>query len=425
MQSADLAKRAQAVLPGGVNSPVRAFNAVGGEPVFVERAEGAYLYNADGQQYIDYVGGYGPAIVGHAHPRVVAAINAAAERGLCFGASCAAEIALAEQITSLMPHLQQVRLVNSGTEAATTALRIARGATVRDKVIKFVGGYHGHVDSLLVAAGSGAATHGVPSSAGVSPAVVEDTLLAPYNDLAAVEALFAAHPQSIAAIIVEPVAGNMGMVTPVAGFLAGLRELCDHYQSVLIFDEVMTGFRIALGGARELYAVEADLTMLGKVIGGGMPVGAVGGKRELMQQLAPVGEVYQAGTLSGNPLTVAAGQATLKLISEPGFYQGLADKTAKLVAELNAAAQAAGITYHAEAIGGMWGGFFAASVKDFAQAAACDSEVFKVFFHQMLNHGVLLAPSHYEAAFVSAAHSEQDIAQTVVAAEQAFAQLVQ
>jgi glutamate-1-semialdehyde 2,1-aminomutase len=410
----ELFLRAQRSIPGGVNSPVRAFRSVGGTPRFFTRGEGAYLWDADDKRYIDYVGSWGPAILGHAHPDTVRAVQERARHGLSFGAPTEIEIEMAETLKSLLPSLELVRLVSSGTEATMTALRLARGYTGRPKIVKFEGCYHGHGDSLLVKAGSGALTLGQPSSAGVPPGIAGETLVLSYNDLDQVAAAFAAHPGEIAGIIVEPVAGNMNLVLPTAEFLPGLRELCDRHGAVLIFDEVMTGFRLHLRGAQGLYAVAPDLTTLGKVIGGGMPVGAFGGKRAIMEKIAPLGPVYQAGTLSGNPVAVAAGLATLKAIQAPGFYERLAARTAALTDGLAAVAAKAGVPLAAQSIGGMFGIYFAAQApRSYAEVMACDKEAFNRFFHRMLDAGVYFAPSAFEAGFVSAAHTSADIERTL------------
>jgi len=421
-RSHDLFARACQRIPGGVNSPVRAFRGVGGEPVFFERAEGACLIDSDGKRYIDYVGSWGPAILGHANPTVLAAVNETAAKGLSFGAPCELEVDMAELIHKLMPSIEQVRMVSSGTEATMSAIRLARGFTGRDLIVKFEGCYHGHADSLLVKAGSGALTLGQPTSPGVPASFAEKTLTLAYNDIASVEAAFREHGQHIACIIVEPVAGNMNCIPPVPGFLEGLRAICDQHGSVLIFDEVMTGFRVALGGAQALYNIRPDLTTLGKVIGGGMPVGAFGGRADIMQHLAPVGAVYQAGTLSGNPVAMAAGLATLRAIRSPGFFDDLNKKAVELTQGLKKAADDAGIPLFTRAVGGMFGIFFtdAASVDNYAQATACDTERFKAFFHAMLDRGVYLAPSAFEAGFVSAAHSHSQIKTTIGHARDAF-----
>ena len=418
----ELFARAQRSIPAGVNSPVRAFRSVGGTPRFFTRGEGAYLWDADDRRYIDYVGSWGPAILGHAHPDTVRAVQEAARHGLSFGAPTEAEIEMAETLTGLLPSLELVRLVSSGTEATMTALRLARGYTGRPKVIKFEGCYHGHGDSLLVKAGSGALTFGQPSSAGVPPAIAGETLVLSYNALDEVAAAFAAHPGEIAGIIVEPVAGNMNLVLPKPGFLPGLRQLCDRYGAVLIFDEVMTGFRVHLRGAQGLYGVTPDLTTLGKIIGGGMPVGAFGGKRAIMEKIAPLGPVYQAGTLSGNPVAVAAGLATLKAIQAPGFYERLSARTRALTDGLAAAAEEAGVPLAAQSIGGMFGFYFAAKVpQSFAEVMACDKEAFSRFFHRMLDAGVYFAPSAFEAGFVSAAHTSSDVDETLRRAAEGLA----
>ncbi len=418
----ELFARAQRTIPAGVNSPVRAFRSVGGAPRFFTRGEGACLWDVDGKRYIDYVGSWGPAIVGHAHPAVVRAVQEAARHGLSFGAPTEIEIEMAETLCRLLPSLEMVRLVSSGTEATMTALRLARGFTGRSKIVKFEGCYHGHGDSLLVKAGSGALTFGQPSSAGVPPAIANETIVLPYNDVAAVEAAFAERGGEIACIIVEPIVGNMNLIMPRPDFLPGLRSVCDRYGAVLIFDEVMTGFRVHPRGAQGLYGITPDLTTLGKVIGGGMPVGAFGGKRAIMERIAPLGPVYQAGTLSGNPVAVAAGLATLREIEAPGFHDRLASVTQSLTDGLTAAARRAGVPFAAQSAGGMFGLYFAPAVPDtFDAVMACDKERFNRFFHAMLEAGVYFAPSAFEAGFVSAAHSAADIAATVAHAEKAFA----
>lgn len=424
-RSEQLIELAKQRIPGGVNSPVRAFNGVGGNPIFFERAEGAYLYDADANQYIDYVGSWGPMILGHTHPQVITAIKAAADRGTSFGAPTALEIEMAEKVCQVMPNIEQIRFVSSGTEATMSALRLARGATGRDKIVKFEGCYHGHGDSLLVNAGSGALTLGVPSSPGVPDALAELTITLPFNNPAAAEACWAEQGDQIAAVIVEPVAGNMNCIPPQAGFLETLRSLCDQHGSLLIFDEVMTGFRVALGGAQSVYKVVPDLTTLGKIVGGGLPVGAFGGKREIMQQIAPTGPVYQAGTLSGNPLAMAAGLKTLELISADGFYDSLTAKTSTLLTGLQTAADQAGVPFTTSQVGAMFGLFFTnqKNVSSFAESTACDAEAFKRFYHLMLDQGVYLAPSAYEAGFVSAAHTNDDLEATVAAASRAFSAL--
>ncbi len=417
--------QAKTVIAGGVNSPVRAFNGVGGTPVFIDHALGATIVDSFGKQYIDYVGSWGPMILGHAHPAVIAAVKTAAEKGLSFGAPTEIETAMAARVCELMPSIELVRMVSSGTEATMSAIRLARGYTRRDKIVKFEGCYHGHSDSLLVKAGSGTLTLGVPSSLGVPAAVAADTITLPYNDSEAVKQLFANIGEQIACIIVEPVAGNMNCVPPVAGFLETLRQVCDDYQSVLIFDEVMTGFRVGLQGAQGVYNIKPDLTTLGKIIGGGMPVGAFGGRRDIMECLAPLGGVYQAGTLSGNPVAMAAGLKTLELIAQPDFYTELSAKTAQLTDGLTQRAQQAGIAFTTNRVGAMFGLFFSeeSQISSFAQVMQCDQARFKRFFHAMLDAGVYLAPSAFEAGFVSAAHSEADLQQTLDAAETIFKQL--
>jgi glutamate-1-semialdehyde 2,1-aminomutase len=418
----ELFQRAQRILPGGVDSPVRAFRSVGGEPFFTARADGPYLWDVEDKRYIDYVGSWGPMIVGHNHPHVRAAVERTARDGLSFGTPCAAEAELAEAIRALMPGMEMLRFVNSGTEATMSALRLARGATGRERFVKFEGCYHGHGDSFLVKAGSGALTLGVPDSPGVPKALADLTMTLPYNDIDAARALFDAMGETIACVIVEPVAGNMNCVPPRPGFLQTLRELCTRHGALLVFDEVMTGFRVASGGAQSLYAVEPDLTTLGKIIGGGMPVGAYGGRRELMQQVAPAGPIYQAGTLSGNPVAMAAGLAMLDLLRRPGFHEELALKTQALTDGLAAAAREAGVAFSANRVGGMFGLFFSADrVETFAQATACDQAAFRRFFHAMLERGVYLAPSPFEAGFMSAAHDDGVIGATLEAARAAFA----
>ena len=424
-QSEKLFRQAQQHIPGGVNSPVRAFKGVGGTPVFFHEAQGPYLYDEDDNRYIDYVGSWGPMILGHNHPQVIEAVNQAVSHGLSFGAPTAAEIAMANKVCELVPSMDMVRMVNSGTEATMSAIRLARGYTGRDKIIKFEGCYHGHVDSLLVKAGSGALTLGNPSSPGIPASVTADTLTLNYNDAAAVENAFNDYGDQIAAVIVEPVAGNMNCVPPTPAFLQALRKHCDDHGSVLIFDEVMTGFRVALGGAQALYGITPDMTTLGKIIGGGMPVGAFGGKKDIMEHLAPLGPVYQAGTLSGNPVAMAAGLATLNLISEPGFHEALTEKTTRLLAGLTEAAHAEGVAFTTAQAGAMFGLFFTdqSRVSRFAEVMACDSERFNRFFHAMLDQGIYLAPSAFEAGFVSAAHSDEDIDATLTAARKAFGKL--
>ncbi|MDP1707676.1 MAG: glutamate-1-semialdehyde 2,1-aminomutase [Gammaproteobacteria bacterium] len=425
-RSHELFVAAQKHIPGGVNSPVRAFRGVGGEPVFFSRGEGAYLIDEDGRRYIDYVGSWGPMIAGHAHPQVIEAVKMAIEQGLGFGAPTAIETAMADKVCELVPSIEMVRMVSSGTEATMSAIRLARGFTGRDKIIKFEGCYHGHSDSLLVKAGSGALTLGVPTSPGVPAALAEHTLTLAYNELEQVQAAFVRYGAEVACVIVEPVAGNMNCVPPVPGFLEGLRKLCDAHGSVLIFDEVMTGFRVALGGAQQHYGVKADITTLGKVIGGGLPVGAFGGRKDIMQQIAPLGPVYQAGTLSGNPVAMAAGLAMLHLVSEPDFHARLSATTRRLTDGLVQRAQQADVPLCVNQVGGMFGLFFSSekSIHNFAQVMACDVERFKKFFHAMLEEGVYLAPSAFEAGFVSSAHGGAEIDATLAAAEKVFARLV-
>ncbi len=421
-QSDTLFERAQKHIPGGVNSPVRAFRGVGGSPVFFKRGEGAYLIDEDDRRYIDYVGSWGPMILGHAHPAVLNAVRDQLDDGLGFGAPTRIEIDMAEQVCRLMPSIEMVRMVSSGTEATMSAIRLARGFTGRDKIVKFEGCYHGHADSLLVKAGSGALTLGVPNSPGVPAAVAQQTLTLTYNDLDEVRQVFSQYGADIAAIIVEPVAGNMNCIPPVPGFLEGLREICDTHGSLLIFDEVMTGFRVALGGAQGYYEIRPDLTTLGKVIGAGLPVGAFGGRKDIMEHIAPTGPVYQAGTLSGNPLAMRAGLTMLKEVAKPGFHDLLNELTTQLVDGLQERARAANIPLTCNHVGGMFGFFFtdAPQVTNFAQATACDVNRFKKFYHGMLKEGVYLAPSAFEAGFVSAAHTEQEIRLTLDAAERVF-----
>ena len=414
--------QAQQHIPGGVNSPVRAFKGVGGDPVFVDHASGPYIYDPDGKQYIDYVGSWGPMILGHAHPEVLDAVAAVIRKGLSFGAPTQIETTMADRVCELVPSMDLVRMVSSGTEATMSAIRLARGYTGRDKIVKFEGCYHGHSDSLLVKAGSGMLTLGEPSSPGVPASLAEHTITLNYNDIDQVRATFAEIGGQIACIIVEPVAGNMNCIPPVSGFLECLREVCDQSGAVLIFDEVMTGFRVALGGVQGLYGITPDLTTLGKVIGGGMPVGAFGGKREIMEKISPLGPVYQAGTLSGNPVAMTAGLKTLELISAPGFFDRLTERTTELLTGIQAEADAAGIALSTNQVGGMFGLFFteAERVTNFAQSMACNQEQFKGFFHAMLEQGVYLAPSAFEAGFVSAAHTGDDIEATIKAAAAAF-----
>jgi glutamate-1-semialdehyde 2,1-aminomutase len=424
-RSEGLFKQAQISIPGGVNSPVRAFSGVGGTPIFFESAEGAYMFDADGKRYIDYVGSWGPMILGHNHPAVLEATLAAAKRGLSFGTPTEIEITMAETIRKIVPSIEKVRMVNSGTEATMTAIRLARGYTGRDKILKFEGNYHGHADSLLVKAGSGALTLGVPNSPGIPEDLAKHTLTVNYNDIDSVKEAFKEFGDDIACIIVEPVAGNMNCIPPVPGFLEGLRDVCDEYGSVLIFDEVMTGFRVAPGGAQERYGITPDLTTLGKVIGGGMPVGAFGGKKEVMDYIAPVGPVYQAGTLSGNPVAMSAGLAALQQLSTPGLYDQLYQRVDALVDGLQERANRAGVPMTTNRAGSMFGFFFTEEpeVTSYAQATQCNMEHFKAFYHAMLNEGVYLAPSAFEGGFMSAAHTEDDIEKTLQAAEKAFTQL--
>ncbi|MES2535110.1 MAG: glutamate-1-semialdehyde 2,1-aminomutase [Pseudomonadota bacterium] len=419
-----LFERAQRTTPGGVNSPVRAFRSVGGTPRFITRAEGPYFWDAEDRRYIDYIGSWGPAIVGHAHPTVIKAVQDAAARGLSFGAPTEGEIEMAEEICRLVPSIEQVRLVSSGTEAAMSALRLARGATGRDTIVKFEGCYHGHADSLLVKAGSGLLTFGNPTSAGVPADFARHTLVLDYNNPQQLEELFDRIGDSIACVIVEPVAGNMNLLPATPAFLQTMRRVCSKHGAVLIFDEVMSGFRVALGGAQAIYGVTPDLTVLGKVIGGGLPVAAFGGRADLMAHLAPLGAVYQAGTLSGNPVAVAAGMSTLKLIQADGFYESLSAQTAKLAQGLSAAAREAGLTFCANSVGGMFGLYFAENIPtNYAEMMACDKTRFNAFFHAMLDAGVYLAPSAFEAGFVSARHDDAVIEATITAARGAFAGL--
>ncbi|WP_217538002.1 glutamate-1-semialdehyde 2,1-aminomutase [Stenotrophomonas sp. GbtcB23] len=420
-QSHALFTRAQELLPGGVNSPVRAFKSVGGEPFFVERADGPHLYDVDGNRYIDYVGSWGPMIVGHNHSAVRQAVKHAINNGLSFGAPCAAEVTMAETLTRLVPSCEMVRMVNSGTEATLSAIRLARGATGRSRIVKFEGCYHGHGDSFLVKAGSGMLTLGVPTSPGVPAGLSELTLTLPYNDFEAATALFAEQGADIAGLIIEPVVGNANCIPPRDGYLQHLRALCTQYGTVLIFDEVMTGFRVALGGAQAHYGITPDLTTFGKIIGGGMPVGAYGGRRELMSQIAPAGPIYQAGTLSGNPVAMAAGLAMLELVQEQGFHDRLSAASARLCAGLEAAAADAGVAVTTNQVGAMFGLFFTdQKVETYAQATACDTAAFNRFFHAMLERGVFLAPSAYEAGFLSSAHDDSIIDATIEAAREAF-----
>jgi len=424
-RSSELFAAAQQHIPGGVNSPVRAFKGVGGDPVFFKRAKGAYVFDEDNNQYIDYVGSWGPMIVGHAHDAVLASVQETMQNGLSFGAPTELETIMADRVCELIPSMDMVRMVSSGTEATMSALRLARGYTGRDKIVKFEGCYHGHSDSLLVKAGSGALTLGVPTSPGVPASLAEHTITLSYNNLDEVKQTFAEIGDQIACIIVEPVAGNMNCIPPVTGFLEGLREVCDQHGSVLILDEVMTGFRVSLSGAQGHYNITPDLTTLGKVIGGGMPVGAFGGKREIMEHIAPLGPVYQAGTLSGNPVAMAAGLATLDIISQPNFFEELTNKTTRLAQGLEERAAKANIPLTTNQAGAMIGFFFSdeKNIRTFEQVSACDAERFKKFYHGMLEEGVYLAPSAYETGFVSSAHSDDDIEKTLNAAGKVFAAL--
>ncbi len=417
----ELFTRAQKTIPGGVNSPVRAFRSVGGTPRFFTRGEGASVWDADGKRYLDYVGSWGPLILGHADADVVRAVQEAAAKGLSFGAPTEGEVDLAELLTKLVPSMELVRLVSSGTEATMSAIRLARGFTDRDMIIKFEGCYHGHADSLLVKAGSGALTCGNPSSGGVPADLAKHTLVLAYNDAAELAAAFHHHGRDIACVIVEPVAGNMNLIQPTTEFLKTMREMCDQYGALLIFDEVMTGFRVGPGSAQGLFGIVPDLSTFGKVVGGGLPLGAFGGRRDVMEKIAPLGPVYQAGTLSGNPLSVAAGLATLKKLMQPGFHEALAAKTKSLVEGLAAAAKKQGVKFCAQSVGGMFGLYFAERVPtSYDEVMACDKEAFNRFFHAMLEKGIYLAPSAFEAGFVSSAHADVDIAATIAAAEAAF-----
>ena len=423
-QNQALFDRAQTTTPGGVNSPVRAFRSVGGTPRFIKRAEGAYFWDENDTKYIDYIGSWGPIIVGHAHPRVVKAVQEAAANGLGYGAPTRAEVEIAEKLCQMLPQLEQVRLVSSGTEATMSAIRLARGFTGRDLLVKFEGCYHGHSDSLLVKAGSGLLTFGNPSSAGVPQAVSKDTLVLPYNDVEALQTLFKEKGDQLACVILEPIAGNMNFVRATPEFMQTLRELCTKHGAVLIIDEVMTGFRVGKQCAQGLYGVQADITTLGKVIGGGMPVAAFGGRRDIMAHMAPLGGVYQAGTLSGNPVAVAAGMTTLDIISEPYFYQNLYERTRQLMNGLEYAAQSAGVPFSTDCEGGMFGLYCAEKKpQSFADMMASRTDLFPAFFHAMLDEGVYLAPSAFEAGFVSAAHSADDVVNTIAAAQKAFKQL--
>ena len=424
-KSQSLFLKAQNLIPGGVNSPVRAFKSVGGTPLFIEKAEGAYLYDVDGKRYIDYVGSWGPMIAGHANPEIIEAVQKAAAQGLSYGAPTEIEITMAERINELMPSIEMVRMVSSGTEATMSAIRLARGFTGRDNIVKFEGGYHGHGDSLLVKAGSGALTFGEPSSPGVPEGLAKHTLTLDYNNAQQVKDLFEKMGDEIACIIIEPVAGNMNCIPPVEGFLETLREVCDKHGAVLIFDEVMTGFRVALGGAQSVYNVKPDLTTLGKIIGGGMPVGAFGGRKDIMEALSPVGPVYQAGTLSGNPIAMTAGLKTLEIISRDGFYEDLTAKTEMFVSGMLAAAKKNNIPLTSNQVGAMYGLFFTdiEGVKSFSEVMTCNVDQFNHFFHGMLTAGINLAPSAYEAGFVSSAHTTEDLEQTISAADNVFSSL--
>lgn len=425
MSFSELFKRANQHIPGGVNSPVRAFNGVGGSPVFFKRASGAYLVDLDDKHYIDYVGSWGPMILGHNHPAIVHAIEKQLKEAISFGAPTLLEIEMAEKINTLMPEIEMVRMVNSGTEATMSAIRLARGFTGKNKIVKFAGCYHGHSDSLLVSAGSGVLTLGIPGCPGVPAALAEHTLTADFNHLTSVEALFQEYGNDIAAIIIEPVAGNMGCIPPAPGFLKGLRQICDHYKSILIFDEVMTGFRVALGGATQHYGVKPDLITLAKIIGGGLPVGAFGGRKDIMEQIAPKGPVYQAGTLSGNPIAMAAGLAALNELSKPGFYETIEQVTERLVSSLNEIASRAGIPVVINHVCGMFTIFFteAPQITSFQDVMSCNVDRYKHFFHHMLDNGIYLAPSAFECAFLSSAHQHEELESTLEAAEKSFSML--
>ena len=425
-RSADLFRQALSLIPGGVNSPVRAFKGVGGEPIFFRRGNGAYLIDIDDKEYIDYVGSWGPLILGHCHPAVIEAVNKVLHSGMSFGAPTELEVQLAEKIISLIPSIEKIRMVNSGTEATMTAIRLARGVTKKNKFIKFNGCYHGHSDSLLVKAGSGLLTLGIPSTPGIPQSVTEHTLTADFNSLEQAEQLFKKFPNDIAAVILEPVAGNMGFVLPKTEFLKGLRQLCDHYNALLIFDEVMTGFRVGLAGAQGMFSIKPDITTLGKVIGGGMPVGALGGCKEIMSFLAPEGSVYQAGTLSGNPLAMAAGLATLTEIEKPGFFTHLSHMTQALTQALASVMEALNIPFFTASLGGMFGFCFTekTQIVDYADVAASDEVLFKKFYHGMLDKGIYFAPSMYEAGFVSSVHGKKEIEKTQHAAEEVLHQFM-
>jgi glutamate-1-semialdehyde 2,1-aminomutase len=425
-KSDQLFEQARQTIPGGVNSPVRAFNGVGGTPRFIDHADGAYLYDVDGHAYVDYIGSWGPMLLGHNHPAIKAAVIKAVEKGLSYGAPTEIEVLMAEKVRQIVPSMEQVRMVNSGTEATMSAIRLARGYTGRDKIVKFEGCYHGHADSLLVKAGSGALTLGQPNSPGVPADFAKHTLTCVFNDLDSVREAFTQYGSEIACIIVEPVAGNMNCIPPVPGFLEGLRTICDEFGALLILDEVMTGFRVSLRGAQGYYNIDPDLTTLGKIIGAGMPVGAFGGKKKVMQYIAPTGPVYQAGTLSGNPVAMAAGLTMLDLLLEPGLYEQLSAKTARVAEGLKAAAAKHGIPLAITYVGGMFGFFFTeeTEITRYEQVTRCDMERFKRFYHLMLEEGVYLAPSAYEAGFLSLAHGDKEIEHTLAAAERSFAKLV-
>lgn len=425
MKNHNLFDKAQKFIPGGVNSPVRAFKGVGGEPLFIKSASGPYIYDVEDREYVDYIGSWGPMIAGHANKKVLKAVHKAVDNGMSFGTPVEQEVTVAERMCELIPSLDLVRMVNSGTEATMSAIRLARGFTGRNKIIKFEGCYHGHADSFLVKAGSGVLTLGIPGSPGVPSAVADLTLTLPFNDFEALESVMQEHGGDVAAVIVEPIAGNMNMILPQEGYLQHMREVCDKHGSVLIFDEVMTGFRVALGGAQEVYGVTPDLTTFGKVIGGGLPVGAFGGKQEIMSHIAPLGPVYQAGTLSGNPVAMTAGAAMLDIISKEGFYADLTRKTQQLVDGLNEKAKEFGVPFHTVNLGGMFGMFFTeeAKVHNFDEISNCNEEHFKAFFHSMLSQGVYLAPSAYEAGFVSSTHDEVTLSKTLKAATFAFSNL--
>jgi glutamate-1-semialdehyde 2,1-aminomutase len=424
-RSSALFQQAKAAIPGGVNSPVRAFKSVGADPLFIKKASGSTIYDEDGNAFVDYVGSWGPMIVGHCHPQVIEAVKRTMDNGASFGAPTEQETILATMVIEAVPSIEMVRMVSSGTEATMSAIRLARGYTGRDNILKFSGCYHGHADSLLVKAGSGAATFGVPDSPGVPADFAKHTLTAEYNSLDSVKKLVADNKGTIACIIVEPVAGNMGTVPPREGFLEGLREICTNEGIILIFDEVMSGFRVAYGGAQSLFGITPDMTTLGKIIGGGLPVGAFGGKREIMEKLSPSGGIYQAGTLSGNPLAMSAGIATLNLLRQPGFYEGLEEKSRQVAEGIATAAKAAGYPIYATRVGSMFCAFFSKNeVHDWPTASACDTKAFATYFLAMLNEGIYLAPSQFETAFVSAAHSEADIEKTIAAAAKCFRLLV-